>query len=166
MSACVAVLKLSGLLASPWMGLRSTIIPYASAAWPSLPCRTPFGGTNDAPFLSSDWPQLSGYFSEYEAPAYSANLPDGAGGGPLFAAATIGPIFFGVGNASTSRLIASNSAESRLPFGGGPPNLSISWFTRSTRLPGFGWSDKNCGGFSPAVSACRFSKNCAMARGS
>ena len=67
--------------------------------------------------------------------------------------------FFGVGSAITSRLIASNSGESRFAFGGTPPSLSISSFTRSTRFPGFGWSDKNCGGFFPFDSASSFSKN-------
>src|SRR5882724_12328030 len=136
------------------------INPYAKAAWPLPSSRMPPSGAKETPppLLSGYFFQLSGYLIVYEFASYVAKLPEG-GGGSAAAPAAPGGCFFTIGNASTSRLMASNSAESRLAFGGTPPSLSISSSTRPTRCSGFGWSDKNSGGFFPFVSASSFSKN-------
>src|SRR5258708_12586450 len=111
------------------------------------------------PLLSGYFFQLSGYLSVYEFALYSAKFREG-GAGTATAPAAPRAGFFTTGKARTSRLMASNSAESRLAFGGTPPSFSTSSSTPPTRGSGFGGARKNPGEFFPFPSPPTLSKNC------
>src|SRR6266403_5280075 len=102
------------------------INPYAKAAWPLPSSRMPPSGAKETPppLLSGYFFQLSGYLIVYEFASYVAKLLEG-GAGAAGTPAAPGTGFFTTGSANTSRLMASNSAESRFAFAGTPPRLSI-----------------------------------------